>query len=773
MIKYNLTEFPDDQDGECPLDPVNTGRTHVRFHSGKSIWASRSTLEKVLAVLCLVLLAIVVLLVVLMAKQDQNIMYLHLGHDMAHDHKDVCLSRACVDVAASILSAADFTADPCQDFYQYACGGWVKANPIPHGQSTWGTFGKLWQQNQLVIKNVLESPPEELANDAERKAQTYYRSCVDSNGTAEARGGTPLLELIERIGGWNLTGSNWSAGSWDFQRTLQRLHNEFNAGPLFTWSVVEDDKNSSSYVIQVDQGRLTLPSRDYYINKTTADDHVLAAYLDYITKVAVLLGGNEEEVRRQANDVIRLETELAEIITPSDERRDEEAIYHKMTIAELQETAPLVDWFVFFQDAFSQVNVTLPHNLQVVVYAPEYLSKLCDLLKEKYLSTLRGKVILNNYMMSKSGGGLVRCLSKAFRDAYKMLRKALVGTDEDEETWHYCVDDTNAVLGFASGAMFVRQNFKSASKQLAEEMIEDVRTAFIENTKKLHWMDEETRRKAEDKAEAITKMMGFPPEILDSDYLNDKYALLEVKENEYFENNIRFSKFALIKNLMKYGQPVNKTRWDMTPPSVNAYYSASHNMIVFPAGILQAPFYDPQYPRSLNFGAMGVVMGHELTHAFDDQGREYDKYGNMNQWWNNATINRFKERTKCMVEQYSQYKIGNLTVNGRQTLGENIADNGGLKASFDAYRLYRKAHGEEVPLPGVNLTHSQLFFLSFSQVWCSAATPEAERVTALNDGHAPARYRVIGTLSNSEDFAREYRCPLGSNMNPNSKCQVW
>ncbi|XP_037078255.1 endothelin-converting enzyme homolog [Pollicipes pollicipes] len=772
MIKYNLTEFPDDQDGECQLDSVNTGRTHVRFHSGRSIWASRSTLEKVLVVLCLVLLAIAVLLVVLMAKQDENIMYLHLGHGIGHHHKDFCVSPACVDVAASILKGLDLTADPCEDFYQYACGGWVKSNPIPHGQSMWGTFGKLWQQNQLVIKNVLETPPAGLANDAERKAQRYYLSCVDANGTSEARGGAPLLQLIHQSGGWNITDSNFSAVTWDFQRALQRLHNEFNAGPLFTWSVVEDDKNSSSYVIQVDQGLLALPSRDYYINKTTDDDPVLAAYLAYLTRVGVLLGGSEEDVRRQANDVISLEIQLANISTPSDERRDEEAIYHRMGVTDLQETAPFLDWRAFFQDAFDKVNITLPADLTVVVYAPEYLSRLSKTLNE-YLATLRGKVILNNFMMTKLGGGLVRCLSKDFRDAYKMLKKALVGTDEDEETWHYCVDDTNGALGFALGAMFVRKNFKTASKELAEEMVADIRKSFISNTAQLSWMDDETRKLAEEKAEAITRMIGFPPNILDAEYLDEKYGGLEIKENEYFENNLRHAKHSLIKNLEKYGKAVNKTRWDMTPPSVNAYYSASHNMIVFPAGILQAPFYDPQYPRSLNFGAMGVVMGHELTHAFDDQGREYDKNGNMNQWWKNATIQRFKDRTQCMVDQYSKFKVGNLTVNGRQTLGENIADNGGLKASFDAYRLYRKHHGEELPLPGVNHTHSQLFFLAFSQVWCTSATPEAQRMTTLNDNHSPARYRVIGPLSNSPDFAREYRCAAGSAMNPVHKCEVW
>lgn len=774
MIKYNLTEFSDELEEGITVSTINTGRTRVQFHAARTIWTSRSILERVLIVFCLTFFTTILLLLVLISRQDTDVMFLHLNHNSQHDPAPHCLSPECVRVAASMLRSMDGDVDPCNDFYQYACGGWREANPIPHGQSVWNTFGNLWKQNQLVIKNVLESPSNQLVTNAERKAQLYYQSCMDGNGTAEKRGGRPLAQLLDKLGGWNISGGPgiFDPAQWDFQRSIRLLHNRYNAAPLFSWSISADDKNSTVNVIQIDQTELTLPSREYYINKSTANDPVLSAYLEYLTRIGVLLGGDEPEVRRQANDVITLETELANIITPPDQRRDEQSIYHKMTVTELQATANFIDWLEFFSDAMSLVNITLEKNFSVVVYAPIYLKKL-TILVNKYLATLRGKITLNNFLMVRLGSGLVHCLSRQFRDAYKTLKKALIGTSENPENWMHCVDDTNSAMGFALGAMFVRQKFHSVSKQLAEEMITDIRRAFIDNTKQLAWMDEETRRLAEEKADAIRRMIGYPYNILDADYLNEKYGELEINEEQYFENNIRLAQYALIKNLEKFGKVVNKTRWDMTPPSVNAYYSASHNMIVFPAGILQAPFYDLQYPRSLNFGAIGVVMGHELTHAFDDQGREFDKHGNMKQWWNNVTIERFKTRAACMVQQYNQYKVGNQSVNGRQTLGENIADNGGLKAAFKAYSFYRKHHGEEKPLPGLNLTHSQLFFLGFAQVWCSSATPESERMTALNDNHAPARYRVIGPLSNSPDFAHEFRCPLGSKMNPIDKCEVW
>lgn len=364
-------------------------------------------------------------------------------------------------------------------------------------------------------------------------------------------------------------------------------------------------------------------------------------------------------------------------------------------------------------------------------------------------------------------------LSKSFRDATKILRKALFGSEGTEESWRYCVTDTNNAIGFAVGAMFVREVFHGEAKIKGEIMINNIRNAFKRNLKNLNWMDTETRKAAEIKADAITDMIGFPDYILHKNELDKQYKDLEVKPNEYFQNNIAFNTFSLKNDLNKLDKPVNKTKWGMTPSTVNAYYTPTKNQIVFPAGILQLPFYDGDNPKCVNYGAMGVVMGHELTHAFDDQGREYDRFGNLNQWWNNNTIKNFKKRAACMQEQYASYGVDGQKLNGKQTLGENIADNGGLKASYHAYLHYSSNAKQNFTLPGLNYTDRQLFFISFAQVWCQSMTKESTKMQIEKDDHTIAKYRVIGPLTNLREFSEEFQCKAGSKMNPKHKCEVW
>uniref|UniRef100_A0A1B0CGE7 M13 family peptidase n=3 Tax=Lutzomyia longipalpis TaxID=7200 RepID=A0A1B0CGE7_LUTLO len=729
------------------------------------MWRSRSRLERWLLVVAGVLFLSVFALLICLARSTPTPRVLHVEPPPA---ATPCLTPNCIHAASSILKAMDLTVNPCTDFYAYACNQWIKRNPIPDGKAIWGTFGKLEQQNQLVLKNALEKPIDKLPSKAERKAKMYYQSCLDDDETMEKLGAEPLQTLLKLIGGWNVTASGFNASTWTLQRTLQTLQNRYNMGGLFGWAVGEDDRNSSRHIIQIDQGGLTLPTRDNYLNRT-AHEKVLTAYLDYMTRVAVLLGGEEEDARRQMSDVIEFETRLAEITVPPEERRDEETQYHLMSLAELQEHAPFIDWRSHFEDALRLVKRKITEKERVVVYAPEYLEKLTHLVGN-YTDNAKGKVILNNYLVWQTVRSFTACLSKAFRDAYKGLRKALIGSDGGEEPWRYCITDTTNVLGFAMGAMFVREVFHGESKPQAEEMIEAVRAAFKANFVRLSWMDNHTRELAIEKADAITDMIGFPDYILDAEALDAKYKDLDIDAKEYFQNNLRVNMFNLKKNLEKLDQPVNKTRWGMTPSTVNAYYTPTKNQIVFPAGILQPPFYDMNNPRSLNYGAMGVVMGHELTHAFDDQGREYDKNGNLHQWWANETIDKFKKRADCIQRQYSGYQEAGQTLNGRQTLGENIADNGGLRAAYHAFVAQPE---DRQPLPGLNLTHRQLFFVAFAQVWCSAVTNETLHLQIEKDPHAPPRFRVIGPLANMPEFAAEFACTPGTPMNPQRKCQVW
>ncbi|XP_008209638.1 endothelin-converting enzyme homolog isoform X1 [Nasonia vitripennis] len=775
MMRYKQAEFEDDNSssiGSVVLnsDGISTSATHIRYRSGSSLWRARSTLERCLFVICAALLLMVLVLSIVISSKNgwDEAQVLHItSHNEDGSH---CITEHCVTVAASIINSIDQSTNPCDDFYQYACGGWIKKNPIPDGKSMWGTFGKLEQDNQLVVKNVLERPYASMKSNTEKKAQQYYTSCMDANETIEALGAKPMLDLLDNIGGWSINGK-FNVSAWSLQNSMHVLQNEYNMGGLFSWAVNEDDRNSSRHIIQIDQGGLTLPTTDNYLNKTE-HGKVLAAYLDYMTKIGVLLGGEENSTRKHMRDIIDFETKLAEITTPQEDRRDEEKLYNIMTISELQQKAPFMSWFDYFQNATRLVNKKITIKLKIVNYAPEYFAKLTKLVQQ-YNKTNEGKVILNDYLVWQTVRSLTSCLSKPFRDAYKGLRKALIGSEGREEQWRYCVNDANNVMGFAIGAMFVREVFHGKSKPMAEKMINEIRTAFTKNLKNLDWMDAETRKSAEEKANAITDMIGFPDFILNPTELDERYQDLSIKPNEYFFNNIRVNKYNLKRNLEKLDQPVNKTSWIMTPPTVNAYYTPTKNQIVFPAGILQSPFYDMKNPSSLNFGGMGVVMGHELTHAFDDQGREYDLHGNLHQWWNNETIERFKERTECFVDQYSEFEIEGRHVNGRQTLGENIADNGGLKAAYHAYLTTVKDYKDQLPLPGLNLTHRQLFFLNFAQVWCSAVTSEAIGLQIEKDSHCPAKFRVIGPLSNLDEFSAEFNCPRGTRMNPVHKCEVW
>ncbi|XP_043864437.1 neprilysin-3 isoform X1 [Drosophila mojavensis] len=784
MTRYKQTEFTEDDSSSIGGIQLNeaTGHTgmQIRYHTARATWnwRSRNKTEKWLLITTFVMtIVILTLLTMILSNSSDNTN--HVVHVQPHK-KDCltadelpCLNEHCIFASSEILKSIDASIDPCDDFYGYACNQWIKNNPIPEGKSTWGTFGKLEQMNQLIIRNVLEKPAKTFKSEAERKAKVYYESCLDVDEHMEKLGAKPMIDLLKQIGGWNVTQTGFNVTNWKLGNTLKILHNKYNFNCLFGWAIGEDDKNSTRHVIQIDQGGLTLPTADYYNNKTDIHRKVLSEYIEYMTKVCVLLGANETTARIQMEAVINFEKKLANITIPMEERRNEEAMYHPMKLKDLIKLAPFLNWTDHFDNALQMVNRRVTDEEIVVVYAPDFLKNLSNIILNMQ-KTDAGKITLNNYLIWQAVRTLTSCLSKPFRDAYKGVRKALMGSDGGEEVWRYCVSDTNNVIGFAVGAIFVRQAFHGVSKPAAEQMIGEIREAFKMNLQNLSWVDKQTRERAIEKANEISDMIGFPDYILNSEELDKKYEELNITANAYFENNIQVAIYNLKSNLKRLDQPVNKTNWGMTPQTVNAYYTPTKNQIVFPAGILQTPFFDINNPKSLNFGAMGVVMGHELTHAFDDQGREYDKFGNINRWWDAKSIERFNEKAECIANQYSGYKLNGRNLNGKQTLGENIADNGGLKAAYHAYMKTKLDKNADVlKLPGLNLTHPQLFFVSFAQVWCSSTTDETNLLQMEKDPHSPSQFRVIGTLSNMKEFADVFNCKADTRMNPTKKCEVW
>ncbi|XP_017721533.1 PREDICTED: endothelin-converting enzyme 2 isoform X2 [Rhinopithecus bieti] len=689
-------------------------RTMVGFQKGtRELLGSRTQLELVLAGVSLLLAALLLGCLVALGVQYHR--------DPSHS---TCLTEACIRVAGKILESLDRGVSPCEDFYQFSCGGWIRRNPLPDGRSRWNTFNSLWDQNQAILKHLLENTTFNSSSEAERKTQRFYLSCLQVERIEEL-GAQPLRDLIDKIGGWNIT------GPWDqdnFMEVLKAVAGTYRATPFFTVYVSADSKSSNSNVIQVDQSGLFLPSRDYYLNRT-ANEKVLTAYLDYMEELGMLLGGRPTSTREQMQQVLELETQLANITVPQDQRRDEEKIYHKMSISELQALAPSMDWLEFLSFLLSPLE--LSDSEPVVVYGMDYLQQVSELINRTEPS------ILNNYLIWNLVQKTTSSLDRRFESAQEKLLETLYGTKK------------------------------------AEGMISEIRTAFEEALGQLVWMDEKTRQAAKEKADAIYDMIGFPDFILEPKELDDVYDGYEVSEDSFFQNMLNLYNFSAKVMADQLRKSPSRDQWSMTPQTVNAYYLPTKNEIVFPAGILQAPFYARNHPKALNFGGIGVVMGHELTHAFDDQGREYDKEGNLRPWWQNESLAAFRNHTACMEEQYNQYQVNGERLNGRQTLGENIADNGGLKAAYNAYKAWLRKHGEEQQLPAVGLTNHQLFFVGFAQVWCSVRTPESSHEGLVTDPHSPARFRVLGTLSNSRDFLRHFGCPVGSPMNPGQLCEVW
>ncbi|XP_029400609.1 endothelin-converting enzyme 2 [Mus pahari] len=692
-MEYKRAKLRDEESPEITVEGRTTRDSlEVGFQKRtRQLFGSHTQLELVLAGLILVLAAL--LLGCLVA------LWVQYHRDPAHS---TCVTEACIRVAGKILESLDRGVSPCQDFYQFSCGGWIRRNPLPSGRSRWNTFNSLWDQNQAILKHLLENTTFNSSSEAERKTRSFYLSCLQSE-RIEKLGAKPLRDLIDKIGGWNITGP-WEEDS--FMDVLKAVAGTYRATPFFTVYVSADSKSSNSNIIQVDQSGLFLPSRDYYLNRT-ANEKVLAAYLDYMVELGVLLGGQPTSTREQMQRVLELEIELANITVPQDQRRDEEKIYHKMSISELQALAPAMDWLEFLSFLLSPLE--LGDSEPVVVYGTEYLQQVSELINRTEPS------ILNNYLIWNLVQKTTSSLDQRFETAQEKLLETLYGTKKScTPRWQTCISNTDDALGFALGSLFVKATFDRQSKEI-----------------------------------------------------------YEVSEDSFFQNMLNLYNFSAKVMADQLRKPPSRDQWSMTPQTVNAYYLPTKNEIVFPAGILQAPFYAHNHPKALNFGGIGVVMGHELTHAFDDQGREYDKEGNLRPWWQNESLTAFQNHTACMEEQYNQYQVNGERLNGLQTLGENIADNGGLKAAYNAYKAWLRKHGEEQPLPAVGLTNHQLFFVGFAQVWCSVRTPESSHEGLVTDPHSPARFRVLGTVSNSRDFLRHFGCPVGSPMNPGQLCEVW
>ncbi|NXU51167.1 NEP protein, partial [Turnix velox] len=725
-----------------------------------------SGLEIALAVIVVLLAIVAITMIVLYATYDDPL----------------CLDLSCI-TAARILENMDTTAKPCDDFYQYACGGWLKRNVIPETSSRYSNFDILRDELEVVLKDVLDVPSN---NDitAVQKAKTLYRSCINETAI-DSRGGKPLISLLPDVSDWPVATTNWEstyASSWTAETAIAQLNSRYGKKVLINFFVGTDDKNSSAHIIHIDQPGLGLPSRDYY-ECTGAYKEACSAYVDFMISVAKLIlqerniPFNENNVSEQMKRVMDLEKEIANATTKSEDRNDPLLLYNKMTVAQLQSnfsleiTQKAFNWSKFINDIMSTVQINVENTEHVVVYDPEYLIKLKSILN-KY--THRD---LQNYMIWRFIMDLVNSLSRNYKDTRNAFRKALYGTTSETAVWRRCANYVNGNMENAVGRLYVEEAFAGDSKHVVEEMIADIRDVFIKTLDELTWMDAETKKKAEQKATAISERIGYPDEIVtDDNKLNSEYQELNYKEEEYFENIIQNLEFTQKKRLKKLREKVDKDEWISGAAVVNAFYSASRNQIVFPAGILQPPFFSASQPKSLNYGGIGMVIGHEITHGFDDNGRNFNENGDLVDWWTEESARNFKELSQCIVHQYGNFSwdlAGGQHLSGINTLGENIADNGGVRQAYKAYQNFVNKHGKEKLLPGLDMNHKQLFFLNFAQVWCGTYRPEYAVNSIKTDVHSPGKFRVIGSLQNSPEFSEAFSCGNTNYMDPAKKCRVW
>ncbi|KAJ6658842.1 hypothetical protein lerEdw1_019765 [Lerista edwardsae] len=672
--------------------------------SGQKSW---NLITISLAVL-LVLMTCAVIALVILYSNSRDVQY-------GPNPGNMCSTPGCVTAAARIIQNMDPTAEPCQNFYQYACGGWLSRHVIPETSSRYSIFDTLRDELEIILKGVLETPePEDRA--AFQKAKMLYRSCMNES-FIEQCDSLPLLEVLHVIGEWPVASADWNIShepSWNMEEKLSLLNSRFNSRVLIDMFVWHDDRDSSRNIIYIDQPGLGMPSRDYYFNDGNYQK-VREAYFLYMINIARMIREDmnmpqdDHLVWEEMSKVMEFETDIANATAPTEERHDVTLLYNKMTLAELQDRFELSEfnWTLFIQGVMSSVNIEISRDEEVVVHGVPYLQELKAILSRYSTSTIQ------NYLVWRLVLDRISGLSRRFKEARASYKKALYGTMLEEARWRECVSYVNTNMENAVGALYVRETFAGKSKRMVM---------------------------------AIKEQIGYPDYILEdqNEKLDQEYANLNFSEHEYFKNILENLQATAQKTLRKLRERVDQDIWLIGAAVVNAFYSPNRNQIVFPAGILQPPFFSKHQPQALNFGGIGMVIGHEITHGFDDNGRNFDKDGNMFDWWSNFSAMHFKEQSRCMVYQYGNYTwdlAGGQNVSGINTLGENIADNGGVRQAY--------------------------------KVWCGSYRPEYASQSIKTDVHSPLKYRVMGSLQNFEAFSDAFHCKKDTTMHPIEKCRIW
>ncbi len=650
------------------------------------------------------------------------------------------------------LSAIDKTADPCTDFYQYACGNWDKANPIPSDQTRWArSFSLLGERNRYLLWQELDAAAKDPKTPLQKKYGDYYAACMNT-GLVETKGLDPIKPTLERIAALN--------DAHKLAALIGDLAAHGGAAPLFRFGVTQDEKDSSKQIASVGQGGISLPDRDYYLLDRFAK--IREQYKAHVTKMFTLTGDTPEAAAKEADAVLAIETALAKASMSRTAMRDPENRYHIYTVADFQKLAPDFDFSIYFKDvkvgAFETLNVA----------TPDFFKALNGLLTSEPVDAWK------SYLRWHTIHAVATELPKAYFDEnFAFFGKTLAGQKEPTPRWKQCTSMTDMALGESVGQDWVKQNFPPQDKAKMDQLVTALEKALGEDVKDLPWMSDETKKAALEKLSLIRNKIGYP-----ENWRN--YDALLVKRDDLIGNIRRNAVFERNWNLSKLGKPVDEKEWGMTPPTVNAYYEPSMNDINFPAGILQPPFFDFSIDPAVNFGGIGVVIGHEMTHGFDDEGSKYDGHGNLNEWQTAEDRKKFEARTDCEADEYGSFEtapahddLPQQKLNGKLTLGENTADNGGLRIAYIALLDTLAQEGKSIDDKIDGYTEKQRYFLGFAQVWCENQTEQSRRQRALTDPHSPGKWRVNGTVQNFDEFGKAFGCKKGQPMYPENSCRVW
>lgn len=650
------------------------------------------------------------------------------------------------------LSAIDKTADPCTNFYQYACGNWIKNNPIPSDQVRWGRFNELSERNNYLLYSDLKAAADAPKTPLQKKYGDYFAACMN-------------VDLVDKLGAKPIDAELTLIDKLENPKQLAALNLEleqkFGDGQLLSLGVQQDQKDSSKQILGTGQGGLSLPDRDYYLTDDDRSRKLRDQYVAHITKMFELLGDTPKKAATEAADVMRIETALATGSMPRVEMRDPAKRYHIMTIAEVSALSPDYNWKQFLD------GIGVGQATTLNVSSPGYVKAVNAELEAENLTAIK------SYLRWHALHGAAAYLAKPFEEEnFAFFNQTLNGQKEQQPRWKRCTRLTDQALGEAVGQDWVKQYFPPEAKANMEKLIAALEKALGEDIQSLDWMSDATKKEAEAKLGTIAQKIGYPEKWRD-------YSTLTVKRDDLIGNLERNDIFETRRDLAKFGKPVDPMEWGMTPPTVNAYYNPPQNNINFPAGILQPPFYSNSMDAAVNFGGIGVVIGHEMTHGFDDQGSKYDLHGNVRTWFTPEDLTKFQAKTGCIADEYSGFKVAEgQNLNGKLTLGENTADNGGLRIAFQALQE-TLASAPDTALAGYSggkkdgYTPAQRFFIGFGQVWCSNSTEQSARVLAKTDPHSSGEWRTNGSVQNFDEFGKAFGCKVGQPMMPANSCRVW